>query len=136
MLKLTTIIATTSLVVTDNEPQCYSRFDYEYKVVQKLVELENSQRQQLEIYKVLQTEFENFKSQLAAVESVNKNLRADFSKVKDRNNYLDTELQNIKNRSRQTEGNDLFHLKFKLSDHVTYTQELTSSGEIFVDFYC
>ena len=29
----------------ENEPQCYSRFDYEYKVVQKLVELEQKQKQ-------------------------------------------------------------------------------------------
>lgn len=32
-------------VAMENEPQCYSRFDYEYKVVQKLVELEQKQKQ-------------------------------------------------------------------------------------------
>ena len=34
-----------------NEPQCLSRFDYDYKVLQKLVSLENSQTELQETIK-------------------------------------------------------------------------------------
>ena len=46
--------------VSANEPQCYSRFDYEYKVVQKLFELENSQKQHFEKINALEHEVNKY----------------------------------------------------------------------------
>lgn len=62
-------VITMSMVVWTalvDEPNCHSRFDYEYKVVQKLVELENVQKDQTKMFKeqverneALSTEIEN-----------------------------------------------------------------------------
>lgn len=56
-------------VFSQNEPQCSSRFDYEYKVVQKLVDLENDNKEQKQINEKLmiknldlQTEIDNIKN--------------------------------------------------------------------------
>ncbi|XP_053383564.1 complement C1q-like protein 4 [Mercenaria mercenaria] len=44
---LTYFCITSSLLGSlEEEPKCFSRFDYEYKVVQKLAELENKQKEQ------------------------------------------------------------------------------------------
>ena len=64
-----TMVMMVSPVFSQNEPQCSSRFDYEYKVVQKLVDLENSKREQdkmieelMKKYSILETEIENIKN--------------------------------------------------------------------------
>ena len=56
-------------VFAQKEPQCSSRFDYEYKVVQKLVDLENSNRKHDKIIEellkknlALETEIEDIKN--------------------------------------------------------------------------
>ena len=46
------------------EPHCYSRFDYEYKVVQKLVALEDSCSHLKTATDALKTEIDNLKIEL------------------------------------------------------------------------
>ena len=48
----------------DDEPNCYSRFDYEFKVVQKLVAVENAYSELKTTNEVLQREIDNLKSKI------------------------------------------------------------------------
>lgn len=48
--------------MSDMEPQNYSRFDYDYKVVQKQFELEHGRNEQQAINKALGIELENAKT--------------------------------------------------------------------------
>ena len=48
----------------NDEPQCLSRFDYDYKVLQKLVELENKQTQQQETIVQQQNELNKLRRHL------------------------------------------------------------------------
>ena len=63
------IIVSLSLLITfitvcalvgdrEPEPQCYSRFDYKYTVVQKLFELEQGAKEQRAINKALEKDLE------------------------------------------------------------------------------
>ena len=75
-----TMVMRVSPVISQNEPHCSSRFDYEYKVVQRLVDLENSKREQDKMIEelmkknsILETEIEGIKNiskkTIAAVQS-------------------------------------------------------------------
>lgn len=50
-----------TFALSENEPKCVSQFDYEYKVVQKLVELENKVKEQQQAIDKLIEESEAFK---------------------------------------------------------------------------
>lgn len=86
--------------VSANEPQCYSRFDYEYKVVQKIFELENSQKQHFEKINALEHELSNFKTEsqeeLTKLEDANVKLTATLEDMNKRIENLTTQVQNIK----------------------------------------
>ena len=56
------VITTAWVLMSDMEPQNYSRFDYECKVVQKQFELEHRRNEQQAINKALEIELENAKT--------------------------------------------------------------------------
>ena len=62
LLQMVTI--TFGLPKQDDEPHCYSRFDYEFKVVQKLVALENAYSELQMTNGVLQSEIDDLKSKI------------------------------------------------------------------------
>lgn len=65
-------VVMTCAVVTpehDREPQCYSRFDYEYKVVQKIVALEN-------MYNELKTKNSELRMEIESLKSTNEGLKS------------------------------------------------------------
>ena len=55
-----------------HEPQCYSRFDYEYKVLQKLITLDEAQKGLTETLKT--QENEQTKQKIALLEETQENL--------------------------------------------------------------
>ena len=69
---------------SENEYQCYSRFDYEYKVVGKLVTLETAYKTQQEI---------------------NDGLKDALKEIRNENDALKREVDNMKNMSTKTDGN-------------------------------
>ena len=70
-----------------SEPQCYSRFDYEYKVVEKLFTLETAYKKQQEIMQELKDALEETKNE---------------------NKVLKKEMEDLKNVSVQKEGNIIY----------------------------
>ena len=50
----------------NDEPQCLSRFDYDYKVLQKLVALENQQTKQQETIVQQQNELNKLRRQISS----------------------------------------------------------------------
>ena len=62
LLQMVTI--TFGLPKQDDGPHCYSRFDYEFKVVQKLVALENAYSELQMTNGVLQSEIDDLKSKI------------------------------------------------------------------------
>ena len=78
-VSLLSVALAVSLSKLEQEPQCYSRFDYEYKVVQKLVDLENKQNRQKEdnaatqeMIKASEAELSTLKEKLHTLESAEK----------------------------------------------------------------
>ena len=69
------------------EPQCYSRFDYEYKVVEKLFTLEAAYKKQQEIIQELKDALEEMKNE---------------------NKALKIEMEGLKNVSIRQEGNIIY----------------------------
>ena len=96
-----------------HEPQCYSRFDYEYKVVQKLVELENDAKEQRAVNKALESKLESTKSEteqrIEAIEKRNGQLYN--NNIEDMNiviEELKSEIQTMKAQLLELKGrNDL-----------------------------
>ena len=103
-----TMVMMISPVFLQDEPQCSSRFDYEYKVVQKLVDLENSKREQDKIIlmkknSVLETEIENIRN--ASIETIatlqskyketNKEMKAALEVSRDAIDSLTTQVENL-----------------------------------------
>ena len=101
------------------EPQCYSRFDYEYKVVQKLVDLGNDQKEQKvanaaqsDKIKAIEAEMETMKltseEKLQTLEKVHreqtetiKELRAVLDEVKSQNEIL---VEKMKEKQTENKG--------------------------------
>ena len=81
MFTLTPVSA--SLVDWQNEPQCSSRFDYEYKVVQKLVDLENANKEQ--------------KQKLTDLENANKEQKQINEEIMKKHAQLESEVDNTRN---------------------------------------
>ena len=69
------------------EPQCYSRFDYEYKVVEKLFTLEAAYKKQQDIIQELKDALEEMKNE---------------------NKALKIEMEGLKNVSIRQEGNIIY----------------------------
>ena len=72
---------------SENEYQCYSRFDYEYKVVGKLVTLET-------IYKTQQ--------------EITDGLKDALKEIRNENDVLKREMDNMKNMFTIPEGSNFF----------------------------
>ena len=83
-----------------DEPQCYSRFDYEFKVVQKLFMLENAYNEQLEINKALRTEINSMKQ-------TGQDMKAVLQDTNNRNKALASTVESMKNVSAGNRGNCL-----------------------------
>ena len=98
--------------VSQNEPQCSSRFDYEYKVVQKLVDLENFKTEQNEINKQLmrrnkdlETEIENLRNSSkeailnlqSECKEANKEFKANLEVANNAIEALATKVENLSN---------------------------------------
>ena len=81
------IIFLVNPVFSRNEPQCSSRFDYEYKVVQKLVDLENSRIQQDKTIEELMKKNSDLETEIENIRSVSKEtiatLRSEFKETVD-----------------------------------------------------
>ena len=67
-----------------SEPQCYSRFDYEYKVVEKLFTLETAYKKQ---------------------QKINNELKDALEETKNENKALKREVEGLKNVSIRQKGN-------------------------------
>ena len=98
------LIALSCALMNDMEPQCYSRFDYEYKVVQKLFELENARKQQEEFNKALEVDVENTKtvSEKNRVTLEDKN-REVQSAVEEMKSTMDTLIKEVQTLTAQLE---------------------------------
>ena len=94
------------------EPQCYSRFDYEYKVVQKLVDLGNDQKEQKvanaaqsDKIKAIEAEMENINStsqeKLQTQTGAIKELRTELDAVKSQNEVL---VEKMKDKPAENKG--------------------------------
>ena len=95
-----------------HEPQCYSRFEYEYKVVQKLVELENDAKEQQTVNKALESKLESTRSEMEqrvdALEKRNGQLNNNIEDMKIVNEELKSEIQTMKTQLLELKGrNDL-----------------------------
>ena len=115
-----------SLSESEHEPQCYSRFDYEYKVVQKLVDLDNGQKEQKgnnvaqsDKIEAIEAEMENINStsheKLQKLENFNreqmettKELRTVLDEVKNQNKALLAEIEKLKDKPEENRGIKLF----------------------------
>ena len=73
--------------ISESEPQCYSRFDYEFKVVEKLFTLETAHKKQQEI---------------------NQELKDALEETKNENKALNRKIEALKNVSIQKEGNIIY----------------------------
>ena len=102
------LIALSCALMDDMEPQCYSRFDYEYKVVQKLFELENARKQQEEFNKALEVEVENTKTvsekNRATLEDKNRELQSVVEEMKNTMDALIKEVQTFKTQLEEMNG--------------------------------
>ena len=113
IVSLLSVIWAVSPSKQEHEPQCYSRFDYEYKVVQKLVDLENKQREQkennaaqLDSLKVMfEKGVENINITLGktnrAQDETNNELKTVIEAQVDRIKTTETELENINSTCRE-----------------------------------
>ena len=85
-LLISFVITTAWALMSDMEPQCYSRFDYEYKVVQKLFELEHGRNEQQAINKALEIKLENAKTiteeRIRVLETENEQLKVVLDEMK------------------------------------------------------
>ena len=90
------------------EPQCYSRFDYEYKVVEKLFELENGAKEQQTLNKAWEIELETIKSvieqRVGALEKNNAQLNIDIEDMKIENEGLKSEVETMKAQLLELKG--------------------------------
>lgn len=118
ILGLITVTWTASI----REPDCYSRFDYEYKVVQKLVEFENAHKthvqidkEQMERIKALEMDIETvnctaqektdtLKKSLDELLETNNEMKAALEESYNRNKNMTVEVENMKH-SMQHRGN-------------------------------
>ena len=117
-VSLLSVALAVSLSKLEQEPQCYSRFDYEYKVVLKLVDLENKQNRQKEdnaatqeMIKASEAELSTLKEKLHTLESAEKEhdetaneMKAELEEVKSQNENLVTEIENLKEKTLETKG--------------------------------
>ena len=119
---LLTVAWAASLAKHDQEPQCYSRFDYEYKVVQKLVDLDNGQNEQkgnsaaqLDRIKAIEAELENINStsqeKLQTLENADREqyeivseLKTALEEVRSQKEVLVTEIEKLKDKSVEIKG--------------------------------
>ena len=105
-----TTVMMVSPVFSQNEPQCTSRFDYEYKVVQKLVDLENSKREQDKMIEelmkknsILETEIESIRNVsketivtlTSEFKETNKEIKAALEVARDAIDSLTTRVENL-----------------------------------------
>ena len=97
-----------------DEPQCSSRFDYEFKVVQKLFMLENAHNEQLEINKALRTEINSMKLTRQEQSEEIKNMKAVLQDTNNRNKDLVSTVESMKNVSAGNRGNCLILFLFIL----------------------
>ena len=95
-----------------DEPQCYSRFDYEFKVVQKLFMLENAYNEQLEINKALRTEINSMKQTGQEQSEELKGMKAVLQDTNNRNKALASTVESMKNVSAGNRGNCLISFLF------------------------
>ena len=104
------LFITTCALVSDMEPepQCYSRFDYEYKVVQKLFELEQGAKEQRTINKALEKDLESTKSgieqRLGILENKNEQLNIYIEDMKIVNEGLKNEVHAMKAQLLELKG--------------------------------
>ena len=83
-----------SPVFSHNEPQCSSRFDYEYKVVQKLVDLENANKEQKQINEELMMKNSDFETEVDNIKNVSKEAIATLqNQCKEANKELKSALE-------------------------------------------
>ena len=86
-------------VFSRNEPQCSSRFDYEYKVVQKLVDLENYRIQQDKTIEELMKKTSDLETEIESIRSVSKETIATLrSELKETVDGLKVEANALKSR--------------------------------------
>ena len=93
-----------------NEPQGYSRFEYEYKVLQKLVDLENENKEQnkiigelMEIKSELETEIDDIRNVSSEYKEANKELKATLEVERNSLQFLSSRVENL---SRSSKDND------------------------------
>ena len=93
-----------------DEPQTYSRFEYEYKVLQKLVDLENANKEQNKINGELmkknmdlETEIDDIKNVSSEYKEANKELEAALEVER---NSLQSLSSRVENLSRSSKDND------------------------------
>ena len=134
ILTFLTVAWAASLSKPEHEPQCYSRFDYEYKVVQKLVDLDNDRNEQkgnnaeqLDRIKVIEAELENINTtsqeKLQALENADreqdeseKELKTALEEVRSQNAVLETEIEKLKEKSGEIKGiyDVIFYMLFSV----------------------
>ena len=90
------------------EPQCHSRFDYEYEVVEKLFELENGAKEQHTLNKAWENELETTKSvieqRVGVLEKNNAQLNIDIEDMKIVNEGLKSEVESMKAQLLELKG--------------------------------
>ena len=115
IFSLLTVAWAASLSKLEHEPQCYSRFDYEYKVVQKLVDLDNSQNEQkgnnaaqLDRIKAIESELEKINTTLVDADREQgetiKELKTTLEEVTKQNEALVAEIEILKDKSGGIKG--------------------------------
>lgn len=137
------------------EPDCYSRFDYEYKVVQKLIELENAQKEQVQInkdqlerIKALEMDIEmanrtaqektsTLKKSLDEVLETNNEMKAALEEANNKNKNITVEVENIK-RSKQHRGDIiiLIYLVFFIFVMILILFKIINSIILKIHFIC
>ena len=82
-----------------SEPKSYSRFEYEYKVLQKLVDLENTKKEQNQTLVDVENAKKEQNQKLVGLENANREQKQINDEQMKKNSDLETEIDNIKNVS-------------------------------------